>query len=323
MPDYSTLFGSLGLCDCEHCQSLYSPAAYFVDILRFLDGGPRNADGMNPLQVLLDRRPDIEQIELTCENTNTQLPYVDLASEVFEAAMVPRWFEIAEDTSIGGVLAALGARQIPAWIRTAFAGRGYALSDKASLRIDREGRNQVASKWIIVDGGWAFSLKHMGTHEGFEAVAWPQTSWTADELKAHPEHVHEPAYALLQSAVYPWNLPISVPLEEMRSYLGHLGVGRHELMETLFAGASADAVSDKSIALEHLGMTAQEADIISGVTTGGPRGGPASGRPLGFLGAAPVEGTTSSTGPTARRRTPRATGTSCCSASRFSCSNPA
>ena len=37
-----TLFRSAGgFCDCEHCGSVYSPAAYFVDLLRYLDGGRR------------------------------------------------------------------------------------------------------------------------------------------------------------------------------------------------------------------------------------------------------------------------------------------
>jgi hypothetical protein len=31
-----TLFGEMNLCACEHCQSVYSPAAYLVDLLEFL-----------------------------------------------------------------------------------------------------------------------------------------------------------------------------------------------------------------------------------------------------------------------------------------------
>src|SRR5207247_1453965 len=72
-PDWATLFGSLDLCDCLQCKSLYSPAAYLVDILKFLADGPRK-DGQSPLAVLLQRRPDLEHLELTCENTNTPLP---------------------------------------------------------------------------------------------------------------------------------------------------------------------------------------------------------------------------------------------------------
>jgi hypothetical protein len=33
----STLFGNLDFCSCEHCSSIYSPAAYFVDLMKTLD----------------------------------------------------------------------------------------------------------------------------------------------------------------------------------------------------------------------------------------------------------------------------------------------
>ena len=31
------LFGSLDFCECDHCRSVLSPAAYLVDILKFTD----------------------------------------------------------------------------------------------------------------------------------------------------------------------------------------------------------------------------------------------------------------------------------------------
>ena len=45
--------------------------------------------------VLLERRPDLGDIELSCENTTTPLPYIDLVNEILEdgpshpAAMSP------------------------------------------------------------------------------------------------------------------------------------------------------------------------------------------------------------------------------------------
>ncbi|MBI4538056.1 MAG: hypothetical protein HY704_00930 [Gemmatimonadetes bacterium] len=80
VPDYSTLFGSLDYCACEDCRSVLSPAAYLVDLLAWLQ--ERDA-----VDVLLARRPDIGTLELSCENTNTALPYVDLVNEVLENAV--------------------------------------------------------------------------------------------------------------------------------------------------------------------------------------------------------------------------------------------
>ncbi|NOT09810.1 MAG: hypothetical protein HOP28_16580 [Gemmatimonadales bacterium] len=84
VPNYSQLFGRPDICECEHCRSVYSAAAYLVDLLRFLWRGPANADGKTPLDLLAARRPDLLTLPLTCENTNTLIPYIDLANEVME-----------------------------------------------------------------------------------------------------------------------------------------------------------------------------------------------------------------------------------------------
>lgn len=84
IPNYAELFGSPDLCECEQCRSVYGAAAYFVDLLRFLWRGDPNASGDAPLELLKRRRPDLLHLPLTCENTNTIVPYIDLANEVME-----------------------------------------------------------------------------------------------------------------------------------------------------------------------------------------------------------------------------------------------
>jgi hypothetical protein len=49
-----------------------------------LEKSGKNKAGKTPLDVLLQRRPDLEHIPLTCENTNTPLPYIDLVNEILE-----------------------------------------------------------------------------------------------------------------------------------------------------------------------------------------------------------------------------------------------
>ena len=79
LPDWRTLFGTLAFCSCEHCRSVYSPAAYLVDIIAFLKNY-----GINIAPFAPGRRQDIIHIELSCENTNIPLPYIDLVNEVLE-----------------------------------------------------------------------------------------------------------------------------------------------------------------------------------------------------------------------------------------------
>lgn len=84
VPNYAQLFGSPSLCECEHCRSVYSAAAYFVDLLRFLWRGAVNDDNKTPLDMFRERRPDLLHLPLTCENTNTIIPYIDLVNEIME-----------------------------------------------------------------------------------------------------------------------------------------------------------------------------------------------------------------------------------------------
>lgn len=81
--DYESMFGDNNLCDCAECQSVVSPAAYLVDLLNFLKKNNDFAYGK-----LIERRPDLIEILLTCENTNTPLPYIDLVNELLESLVV-------------------------------------------------------------------------------------------------------------------------------------------------------------------------------------------------------------------------------------------
>lgn len=86
IPDLETLFGSQSYCKCEHCHSALSPAAYMVDMIQFLDKDP-DEEGNKGANILFKRRPDLERIKLSCQNTNTMLPYIDLVIEVLENAV--------------------------------------------------------------------------------------------------------------------------------------------------------------------------------------------------------------------------------------------
>ena len=78
-PNLETLFGDMPLCDCPDCQSVISPAAYLVDLLYFIN--QHNPAALNELDA---RRPEIQDLQLTCDNTLTPLPYIDLVNEVLE-----------------------------------------------------------------------------------------------------------------------------------------------------------------------------------------------------------------------------------------------
>jgi peptidoglycan hydrolase-like protein with peptidoglycan-binding domain len=206
-----TLFGSLDFCTCPHCQSVYGPPAYLADVLRYLDshdsevanqplppGWPwlgyldlHNSEVANKTvkAILFDRRPDLGNIKLNCENTETPLPYIDLICEVLENAIAPN-----------------------------------------------------------PNPNFSF-----------------QTTRSAAELRAFPEHVREEAYSTLRDANYPLNTAFDLWQEEARVFLQHLGVPRWELMEAFQfqPGSNAASPTDVSIAGEYWGLSTHETAIVT------------------------------------------------------------
>jgi Neuraminidase-like domain/Putative peptidoglycan binding domain/Salmonella virulence plasmid 28.1kDa A protein len=83
-PTLESLFGSLDYCSCSDCGSILSPAAYLVDLLHYIDQPAPSPTFDNPQTVLLQRRPDLQYLPLTCDNTNTALPYIDIVNETLE-----------------------------------------------------------------------------------------------------------------------------------------------------------------------------------------------------------------------------------------------
>src|SRR6185295_2399028 len=64
LPNLELLFGSLDFCECEHCKSLFGPAAYFTDVLRFISQHESLVKKtattfFNVKEILFQRRPDL------------------------------------------------------------------------------------------------------------------------------------------------------------------------------------------------------------------------------------------------------------------------
>jgi Tc toxin complex TcA C-terminal TcB-binding domain/ABC toxin N-terminal region/Neuraminidase-like domain len=280
VPDWEALFGSLDMCACDHCRSVYSPAAYFVDVLHFLGGRPAVSGGFAG-DVMLSRRPDLGEIELTCENTNTLLPYVDLVNRVLEAAVVPLPPFAAFDLPAGAI-AALNERTITAALAGAF---NPALAPSARVTVQEPGQ-----RWLIDDSVASYAVRL----EAGSPRVWRrglQTRGTAKELAANPEYLIAGAYALLRAQVFPWSLPFDLWTSTVRRYLAQLRVGRAELMEVMLGGmAGASASADVAIAAERLGMSPQERRIITAAELTPPRE-PAEfwGLPVGAAAAWPAE----------------------------------
>lgn len=89
LPSYQTLFGSLNYCACDQCQSIFGPAAYFVDLMRIVEEyvTKPNAATIPAPFLLKARRPDLWTIPLTCAATNGVMPALEIVNQVLMAAV--------------------------------------------------------------------------------------------------------------------------------------------------------------------------------------------------------------------------------------------
>ncbi|HTI12835.1 MAG TPA: neuraminidase-like domain-containing protein [Puia sp.] len=102
-PNLAKLFGiGASYCECKDCHSFLGLPAYLTDLLDFLyerkipgGGSPNNARAVLLANSYTShgnhwrRRPDLGDIDLTCYNTNTELPYIDVVNELLEDYIIP------------------------------------------------------------------------------------------------------------------------------------------------------------------------------------------------------------------------------------------
>ncbi|UHD15038.1 neuraminidase-like domain-containing protein [Thiocapsa bogorovii] len=231
-PSLETLFGSLDFCDCEHCRSVLSPAAYFVDLLQFLDPKPtvwtsfchawRRKHGQEapypfgdkaaydrfdaewkdgappiektPYEILIAHRPDLPHIQLTCENTQTALPYIDVVNEILE--------------------------------------------------------------YYVAHGELAAGAAH---NTGKDV--------TTAELLAEPQNVLSAAYDKLKTACYPLKLPFDLWLETARRFFDHFDTPLWQVLdllrptETLFD--TTVAYAREAVFGEYLGLSPAQSALFA------------------------------------------------------------
>jgi len=211
-PTMEELLGSTDYCECQECQSVLGPAAYLVDLFRFLEHiDPNPYDALDeswstfiqrwkekhhgapypfksperlaqwsaenpgqtpflekrPYEILLKHRPDLPHLPLTCENTNTVLPYIDLVNEILE--------------------------------------------------------------YYILNPGTA-DEEEESLFENF--VRYDTGKMTSADLLAEPQNILPEAYEKLRNACYPLILPFDLWLETIRLFFNHFDKRLWEVLET-------------------------------------------------------------------------------------------
>lgn len=252
-PDMQGLFGSADMCECQHCRSVYSAAAYLVDVLQYLDKRRSTTSGQSVKDVLFKRRADMGETELTCENTNTPMPFIDLVCEILEDAVADNSWPLP-----GTIGAQLAISPISSTLKTAITGNSLAITQEATVQPGKD-----ANEWIVRDNLNCYKITKTGAQ--YRIRVSRQTHLSAEELKARPEYINNEAYKTLNQNKYPFALPFDLSWHTANGYIKALEADRYQLMGIF---RTAGNPSDLEMAYQYLQLPKAAGDIITGVTAG-------------------------------------------------------
>jgi hypothetical protein len=256
-PNMKSLFQSVDFCECEECRTVHSAAAYVVDTLQFLknrlvvDTTTVPASVKIAKDMLFDRRPDLWDTDLSCDNTNTPLPYIDVVCELLEEAVAP-------DPGIGfngpvatgavspALLAVLQSNDLP------FTSRATVYdADLSGNRVVRD--RKVVCKLSSAGGPTSWLIRRLRQTYGRRA-----------EVAAAPEYLNLAAYDTLSKSKFAFKLPFDLFHQETRSYFAQFDIARADLMQAL---RNAAGPLENEIAAEALGLTDEERKLIGSADT--------------------------------------------------------
>lgn len=265
-PNWDTLFKAGDLCECEHCRSVLSPAAYFADLLLFVRDRRAENPAFTVKDILFRRRPDLGFIELNCENALTPFPYVDTVCEVLESVV---------DATGENDLQLTGFTAIPADPVTAKADVAQAFTD-AFVDPVNDGKQKIAlgadftlsqvtpadpNRWVVHGDDASYLLKKKGGPDFFAQIL-RNTKTTADELRAYPQYVNPKAYETLRAQRFPMGLPFDLFAEEVRAACQKTNLQRWDLMQTYRGPAAPNNPTTGQIAAEYFGISIDPAAPI-------------------------------------------------------------
>jgi hypothetical protein len=266
-PNLKSLFQTTDSCTCAHCRSVYSPAAYLVELLQFvaqrsvtdLTVTPHTT-GHLARDVLFARRPELGEIDLSCDNAKVPVPYIDLVCELLEEAVSPD-----PGVAFTGVLSD-GADplkgKISAALLAALQGAGMPVTDRA-LVLETESTTGASASLPHYLRDKQAVCKIVGTGgNNYQVYRLRQTLSPAEELAAAPEYVNPGAYLALKGAAYAFTLPFDLDHAEARAYFSRFDISRAKLMQAFQVAGSP---ADEAIAAETLGLTAPERELITAV----------------------------------------------------------
>ena len=206
MPSYQSLFGSLNYCKCAECASIFSPSAYFLDMMRITQDYITDPNITKPANnipdgyQLVQRRPDLFELPLTCANTTDPVPTLSIVNKILERCIAGRQQQTSGTASAGAAAA-------------------ITLAGSASAT-----DGAYDGMMIAITGGTGLGqIRVIGGYTGATKVATVTETWSTQPDATSAYVIAIDPYQTLAAAPYPFNLPANLPLVELRRYLASLG----------------------------------------------------------------------------------------------------
>jgi hypothetical protein len=283
VPDLDTLFGHTDFCECDECRSVYGAAAYLTDILHFLENRVTSincspGEKASVTEAMLRRRPDLADIDLNCDNTNTAFPYIDIANEIMEDFIVPPSITVDAATFLSKLVQGTIDAGLQAAIVSQFQAAGQqnvaplltpaaTVSDKYSMeRLQADNTCVTEDHWMIRDHLVVLKATNQGAT--IAAQLTHQTLLSSEEINANPEYVNAPAYDVLKADLRPFTLPFDLFETEGEIYLSKLGTAKPDLIDAFrpehqpSMPPSAATQSDLDMAFAYLNVNQAERALI-------------------------------------------------------------
>ncbi|MCA3774942.1 MAG: hypothetical protein IN818_08125 [Cutibacterium sp.] len=260
----AVLFGNQDACACEPCSAMGSPSHYLAELLNFLDSDSNNISGNGVvLGKLLERRPDLQEIVLDCDNANHVMPYIDLLLELIEAPLIEKSLLLPRSTGPNATDPLPNSNpQVPPTLVGILREHAGIDIDSSATAVVRS--TQPQQSWLIKGGDWRLLLTTENTNK-YRIRVFPQSGRGAlPESWGYPAQMLDLAYAPLTTARYPWTLPFDLAEAETDVWLGVLGTSVRAVAE-LRAGA---ALSSNDLAARlALRLADGEWTILTSATT--------------------------------------------------------
>jgi hypothetical protein len=278
-PTLRGMFGDLDECGCRSCESVLGQGAYLVDLLNLLKRevlrrGTSGTGLQSGLDILRSRRPDILNLELSCNNEELQLPHIDLALEAMEWLATRSKFRLVNQV----------VRPIPDWFQPQLDPKLLALIQQTCEKKLGELQSLVDASnprlWRVADDTHTWLIE---VRDSSQIMKFSVNDMSIRHTEAAPDprlesaNRNPTAYILLGEAIYPWNLPFNLSAVESQLFLERLKLPRRNLLQLLAATTDAAYID------EVLGFLPLERTLV-----GTPRTGDLLWQIWGFANAGPT-----------------------------------